>query len=91
MNAGQRPGGDGWGEDPPGQWGTLGAEGDLREIRTEPGRYQSFYDALVAALQEGAPLPVEPSDAVTVIEILETARSSAAEREVVHLAQTKDR
>jgi predicted dehydrogenase len=53
LNAGQRPGGDGWGEDPPGQWGTLGAEVDLREIRTEPGRYQSFYDALVAALQEG--------------------------------------
>ena len=48
LNAGQPPG-DRWGEDPPGQWGTIGAEGDLREIRTEPGRYQSFYDALVAA------------------------------------------
>ena len=78
LHAGQRPGDDGWGEDPPAQWGTVGTEGDLREIRTEPGRYEAFYAGLVAALQEGAPLPVDPAESVAVLEILEAARRSAA-------------
>ena len=84
LGAGQRPGDDGWGEDPPAQWGLVGTEGDLREIRTEPGRYQAFYAGLVAALQDGAPLPVDPAESVAVLEILEAARRSAARREIVH-------
>jgi predicted dehydrogenase len=86
LGAGQRPGDEGWGEDPPAQWGLVGAQGDLRKIRTEPGRYQAFYAGLVAALQEGAPLPVDPAESVAVLEILEAARRSAARREIVQLA-----
>jgi len=86
LHAGQRPGADGWGEDPPAQWGLVGTEGDLREIRTEPGRYQAFYAGLVAALQDGAPLPVDPAESVAVLEILEAARRSAARHEIVHVA-----
>ena len=86
LHAGQRPGDDGWGEDPPAQWGRVGTEGDLREVRTEPGRYEAFYAGLVAALQEGAPLPVDPAESVAVLEILEAARRSAARRETVHVA-----
>jgi hypothetical protein len=40
----------------------------------------------VAALQEGAPLPVDPAESVAVLEILEAARRSAARREIVQLA-----
>jgi predicted dehydrogenase len=86
LHAGQRPGDDGWGEDPPAQWGRVGTEGDLRDVRTEPGRYEAFYAGLVAALQEGAPLPVDPAESVAVLEILEAARRSAARRETVRVA-----
>ena len=86
LHAGRRPGDDGWGEDPPAQWGTVGTEGDLRDVRTEPGRYEAFYAGLVAALQEDAPLPVDPAESVAVLEILEAARRSAARRETVHVA-----
>ena len=85
LHAGQRPGDDGWGEDPPAQWGRVGTEGDLREIRTEPGRYQEFYAGLVAALRDGAPLPVDPAESVAVLELLEAARRSAARHEIVHV------
>jgi predicted dehydrogenase len=88
LGAGRRPGDDGWGEDPPAQWGKVGTEDDLREVRTEPGRYEAFYAGLVAALQDGAPLPVDPAESVAVLEILEAARRSAARRETVHVAAT---
>ena len=81
-------GDDGWGEDPPAQWGLVGTEGDLRKIRTEPGRYQAFYARLVAALKDGAPLPVDPAESVAVLEILEAARRSASGREIVQVAPT---
>jgi predicted dehydrogenase len=85
LGAGQRPGDPGWGEDPPERWGRVGAEDDLRELPTEPGRYQSFYAGIEAALRTGAPLPVDPADSVAVLELLEAARRSAARREIVHL------
>ena len=87
LGAGQRPGDDGWGEDPPAQWGTVGAEGDLQEIRTEPGRYEAFYARLVAALRDGAPLPVDPAQSVAVLELLEAARRSAARGEIVRVGR----
>jgi predicted dehydrogenase len=83
LGAGRRPGDDGWGEDPPAQWGTVGTEGDLREIRTEPGRYEAFYAGLLAALRDGAPLPVDPAESVGVLELLEAARRSAARHEIM--------
>jgi predicted dehydrogenase len=78
LRAGKRPDREGWGEDPPQRWGTVGVNGDLQEVRTEPGCYQRFYSGLVAALRDGAPLPVDPADSVTVLEILETARDTAS-------------
>jgi hypothetical protein len=36
LSAGQRSGGDGWGEDPPGQWGTIGAEGAAHWLEGDP-------------------------------------------------------
>lgn len=84
LGAGQRPGGPGWGEELPERWGRVGTEDDLRELRTEPGSYQAFYAGVAAALRDGAPLPVDPADSVAVLEILEAARRSTAEREIVH-------
>ena len=84
LGAGQRPGGPGGGEELPERWGRVGTEDDLRELRTEPGSYQAFYAGVAAALRDGAPLPVDPADSVAVLEILEAARRSTAEREIVH-------
>jgi predicted dehydrogenase len=78
LNAGRRPDGDGWGEEPPQRWGKVGANGDLRAVTTEPGCYQCFYRGLVAALRDGAALPVDPVESVETLQILELARDSAS-------------
>ncbi|HEX8336621.1 MAG TPA: Gfo/Idh/MocA family oxidoreductase [Pyrinomonadaceae bacterium] len=85
LKLGARPGGQGWGEEEESRWGLLGAGEDLRPVRTEPGGYQRFYEGVVAAIREGAPPPVEPADAVAVLEVIEAARLSHAEGQTVRL------
>ncbi|MBK5116435.1 MAG: oxidoreductase, partial [Thermoleophilia bacterium] len=41
---------------------------------SEPGAWPRFYERLVAAIGGEGPLPVDPWDAVAVLEILERAR-----------------
>jgi predicted dehydrogenase len=50
-----------------------------RAVPTEPGDYPAFYRGMAAALRDGAPPPVDPEQAVAVLEIIEAARRSAAE------------
>ncbi len=83
LRAGRSPNEPGWGEEPRERWGRLGAGEDLREVRTEPGNYGAFYEGVVACLRDGAPPPVDPLDAVNVLEVLEAARGSSRERSVV--------
>ena len=85
LKQGGRPGDDGWGEEPEQRWGLVGAEDDLRPLRTEPGSYQSFYQGVVSALRAGAAPPVEPAEAVAVLEVVEAARRSDAEGQTVLL------
>ena len=73
LRAGRTPGDPGWGEEPPEAWGLLGAE-ELRPVPTVPGDYTAFYDGVARALREGGPPPVDPADAVRVLELLEAAR-----------------
>jgi predicted dehydrogenase len=75
LRAGGRPGTPGWGEEPRECWGLVGAGDDLRPVKTEPGAYERFYEGVVAALQEGAPPPVDPRDSIAVLEIIEAARA----------------
>lgn len=82
---GQTPGGPGWGEEPKERWGLLGVEGHLREVPTEPGSYGTFYEAVAASLQTGAPPPVDPTEAVAILDVLEAARVSHAERSIATL------
>ncbi|MFI5837684.1 Gfo/Idh/MocA family oxidoreductase [Micromonospora sp. NPDC051300] len=79
LRAGRRPGEPGWGEVDPDRYGRLGADGDLRAVPTEAGRYPDFYAGVAAALRDGTPMPVDPADAVTVVELIELAHSSAAQ------------
>ena len=81
LRAGHRPVGPGWGEEAEELWGELGIDGELRKIPTEPGSYGAFYEALVASLRAGGPPPVDPNDAVAVLEILNAVRLGHEERE----------
>ncbi|HEX8282919.1 MAG TPA: Gfo/Idh/MocA family oxidoreductase [Pyrinomonadaceae bacterium] len=85
LKAGGRPGSPGWGEEPESLWGAVGAGDDLRPLRTEPGRYQRFYERVVAALREGAPPPVDPAESVAVLQVIEAARRSQDEGQTVTL------
>lgn len=75
MAAGEVPGSPGWGEDPPERWGLLGEDGSARPVRTEAGCYLAFYDAVAEAVATGTPPPVDPEDAVAVLDIVEAART----------------
>jgi len=56
-------------------WGLLGIDGDLRAYPTERGRYDLFYAGLADAILRGAPVPVDPRDALRVIELIERIHS----------------
>lgn len=74
LRAGHLPTDPGWGEEPRERWGRLVTGQEQREVPTEPGSYGSFYAGVAASLRDGAPPPVDPSDAVAVLEILDEAR-----------------
>jgi hypothetical protein len=63
----------GYGVTPPEAYGLLGTPGKARPHRTEPGLYQDFYPQVAAAIRGEAPPPVTLDDAVTVLEVIETA------------------
>ena len=75
LRSGARPDHDGWGEDAPERWGTLGAGEQLTRVPTERGAYQEFYVRLAAALTSNAALPVDPVDAVRTLTIVDTIRT----------------
>ena len=55
------------------------ADGTTERVATERGCYLAFYEAVAAAILDGAPVPVEPADARAGLEIIERARASARE------------
>ncbi|WP_194818146.1 Gfo/Idh/MocA family oxidoreductase [Nocardia sp. XZ_19_385] len=79
LRDGKRPGDGPWGTVESGDWGLVGADPDLQPYPTLAGDYPAFYTAMADALLNGAPVPVDPRDAVTALRILEAARDSAAE------------
>jgi predicted dehydrogenase len=82
----QVPNGADWGVDLRESWGSLGAGGDEAPVETERGAYPEFYRQTAAAVRASGPVPVDPADAVAVLGIIDAARRSAGERQVVHLA-----
>jgi len=53
------------------------ADGARETVPTERGNYLAFYEAVAAAVLDGAPVPVEPQDAREGLRIIEAARQSA--------------
>lgn len=82
LRRGEVPGTPGWGEDP--QDGTLtawaGDELRVRTVRTIPGDYREYYQAILNAVRDGAPNPVTPGEALGVMRVLEAACRSAEAR-----------
>jgi predicted dehydrogenase len=76
--AGALPGDPGFGETPEARWGVLGADGDTRRMPTQRGDYGEFYRGLAVALRDGGPVPVDPADAVAVLELIERAHAAAS-------------
>jgi len=88
LRAGARPGDDGdWGVQPRESWGQLVDGQGSRPWPSERGDWPRFYSLLERALREGSAPPVEPWDAVAVLEILDAARLSAARGTVVSPAR----
>lgn len=85
LRRGELPSSSSWGEEPEAAWGRVGTDEDFRLVRTERGSYGELYRELADALRTGGPVPVDPNDAVAVLEIIEAARQSAAEGNVVHM------
>ena len=83
LRAGRTPAEDGWGERPPSEYGRLGAGEDAAPHPTLPGAYQEFYAGIAEAVRGHAPVPVEARDAVATLTVLEAARLSARNRQVV--------
>ena len=77
LRAGARPG-PGWGSEPAERWGELGAGDEVRTVATESGAWPQFYAGVVRALREGAPPPVDPRDAVAVLDVIEQAFAISA-------------
>src|SRR4029077_9515518 len=77
LRAGLSPTDPDWGEEPRERWGKLVTENEQREVPTEPGSYGSFYAGVARSLRDGAPPPVDPLDAVAVLELLDEARAAA--------------
>lgn len=75
LKAGGLPTDPGFGVDAAERWGTIGVGHDLQPVETVPGRYRDFYSGLANALLRGAAVPVDPANAVRVLEIIEHVRN----------------
>lgn len=84
LKAGMRPGDAGWGHEAPEHWATItAADGARRTVETMPGAYESFYRRMHDAIAQGRDVPVDPQDAVNVIQVIELALRSHAERRTI--------
>jgi predicted dehydrogenase len=85
LRRGERPTTADWGTEPAARWGSLGAGEHVQPVPTEAGAYPAFYAMVGAALSGGGPPPVDPSDSVAGLEVIEAARRSAVDRTAVRL------
>jgi predicted dehydrogenase len=83
LRAGTRADAPGFGDDPEDHWGRVGAGADVRPVKTERGNYARFYAQTVDWLRGNAPPPVDPTDAIAVLDLIEAAQRSAAEATVI--------
>ena len=77
--------GPAWGYDAESRWGTLHTAAGAVTVPSEQGAYQDYYTRFAAALRGDGEFPVPAAEAVHTLEVLDAARTSAAEHRVVAL------
>jgi predicted dehydrogenase len=77
LRAGLRPNAAEFGVEPETRWGHVNVDGQTRLYPTATGRWVDFYPQVADAIRNGGPPPVDPHDAVAVVEVLEAALRSA--------------
>ncbi|MGN6246512.1 MAG: Gfo/Idh/MocA family protein [Motilibacteraceae bacterium] len=77
--------GERWGEEPARRWGALHRGDDVEPVPSEPGAWHTFYPAFARAVRGLGAVPVQPLDAVATAEVLDAARESARNGDVVRL------
>ena len=87
LKAGRSPAdlGDRWGAEPEHVWGRLYRGATGAPVRSERGRWDTYYPAFAAAVRGEAPVPVDPWDSVRNMDVLDAARISATTGETVGL------
>ncbi|MFE3452192.1 Gfo/Idh/MocA family oxidoreductase [Nonomuraea sp. NPDC059194] len=85
LRAGAVPDDPGFGADPEERWGSLGTVDSAERVRTEPGSYLDFYQAVAACLVSGSAPPVDPRDVVDALTVIEAAHRSATEHTVIRI------
>lgn len=75
LKAGLLPNDPGYGVEPRNTWGALGVQDEAESVAPVDGSYPLFYRRLADALLRGGDLPVQPSDARRVIELIEQIRA----------------
>ncbi|GAA1216230.1 Gfo/Idh/MocA family protein [Prauserella alba] len=78
LRGGARPGDAGLGVRGEAQWATVGTRDEQRRVEPRRGDYGGFYRKLAEALAGTGDVPVDPNDAVEVLELVERAHSFAA-------------
>lgn len=84
LRSGHTPG-PGWGEEAESDWGMRSDGASFAAVRTVRGNYGGFYAELERALRGRGPIPVDPTDAVRTLRVIEAARRSSMTRTVVAL------
>jgi scyllo-inositol 2-dehydrogenase (NADP+) len=82
---GLRPGDAGWGEPSPHANMRLIAGESVRSVAYEKGDWSAFYRTMAAAMAGEALVPVDPQESVSLHEVLDAARRSAAVGEQIWL------
>jgi predicted dehydrogenase len=79
LKAGRSPAalGERWGVEPEHAWGRLYRGATGAPVRSERGRWDSYYPAFAAAVRGEGPLPVDPADVLRNMAVLDAARQSA--------------
>lgn len=77
LESGVLPTDDHYGAEPENRWGLLGVDNATTVVPAERGCYPLFYAQLAAALRDGASLPVDPAESVTVLRVIEKIHASA--------------
>lgn len=87
LRAGKTPKYSNWGEEAPSAWGTLSTYENGQQkrcaLQTEKGNYLQYYAKMRDAMAGNCALPVEASEALVTMQVIEAARESANKKQAV--------